>query len=79
MISEKVFTFDPRITVYSISAGAQAQLPDGAWQRPTLTVALNSQFKLNVLSVCPRIDVSQVRGAKSDAAVCDKRGEIQRF
>lgn len=49
MISEKVFTFDPRITVYSISAGAHAQLPDGAWQRPTLTVALNSQFKLNVL------------------------------
>lgn len=49
MISEKVFTFDPRITVYSISAGAHAQLPDGAWQRPTLTVALISQFKLKVL------------------------------
>lgn len=47
-ISTKVYALDPDITIYSLAAGSTDQLPDVAWQRPTLTVALNSKFNLTV-------------------------------
>ena len=47
-ISEKIFIIDPDITIYSLSAGSTDQLPEAAWQRPTLTVALSSAFNLKV-------------------------------
>ena len=47
-ISAKVFALDPDITIYSLAAGSTDQLPEAAWQRPTLTVALSSKFNLNV-------------------------------
>ena len=47
-ISAKVFDLDPDITIYSLPAGSTDQLPDVAWQRPTLTVALNPRFILRI-------------------------------
>lgn len=47
-ISDKIFAMDPDITIYSLAAGSSDQLPEAAWQRPTLTVALNSVFNLKV-------------------------------
>ena len=47
-ISEKVFAIDPDITIYSLATGSTDQLPEAAWQRPTLTVALNSKISLEV-------------------------------
>jgi hypothetical protein len=47
-ISAKVLALDPDITIYSLAAGSTDQLPESAWQRPTLTVALNSKFNLKV-------------------------------
>lgn len=47
-ISEKVFVLDPEITIYSLATGTTDQLPEAAWQRPTLTVALNSKFNLKI-------------------------------
>ncbi|MEP7172012.1 MAG: hypothetical protein ABI705_00850 [Aestuariivirga sp.] len=47
-ISTKVFALDPDITIYSLATGSTDQLPDVAWQRPTLTVALNPKFNLKV-------------------------------
>ena len=47
-ISEKVFAIDPDITIYSLPTGSTDQLPGAAWQRPTLTVALSSNFNLRV-------------------------------
>ncbi len=47
-ISEKVFAIDPDITIYALGTGSVDQLPEAAWQRPTLTVALNSTFNLKI-------------------------------
>lgn len=47
-ISEKIFALDPDITIYALAAGSDDQLPEAAWQRPTLTVALNPVFNLRV-------------------------------
>lgn len=47
-ISEKIYALNRQITIYSLSAGSTDQLPEAAWQRPTLTVALNSSFNLRV-------------------------------
>src|SRR5436190_22666659 len=47
-ISAKVFALDPDITIYSLATGSTDQLPELAWRRPTLTVALNSTFNLKV-------------------------------
>ncbi|HUQ38305.1 MAG TPA: hypothetical protein VM144_18200 [Aestuariivirga sp.] len=47
-ISTKIFALDPDITIYSLATGTTDQLPQTAWQRPTLTVALNAKFNLEV-------------------------------
>jgi hypothetical protein len=47
-ISEKIFALDPDITIYSLATGSTDQLPEAAWQRPTLTVAFSSMFNLKV-------------------------------
>ena len=47
-ISAKVFALDSDITIYSLATGSTDQLPEAAWQRPTLTVALNSEFNLKI-------------------------------
>ena len=47
-ISAKVFALDPDITIYSLATRSTEQLPEAAWQRPTLTVALNAKFYLKV-------------------------------
>jgi hypothetical protein len=47
-ISTKIFGLDPDITIYSLAGGSTDQLPELAWQRPTLTVALNSTFNLKI-------------------------------
>jgi hypothetical protein len=47
-ISEKIFAMDPDITIYALSAGSDDQLPEAAWQWPTLTVAFTSRYKLKV-------------------------------
>ena len=47
-ISTKIFALDPDITIYSLATGTTDQLPETAWQRSTLTVALNAKFNLKV-------------------------------
>jgi hypothetical protein len=47
-ISAKIFALDPDITTYSFAISSTDQLSEAAWQRPTLTVALNSMFNLKV-------------------------------
>lgn len=47
-IAEKVNAFDRNITVYHLPAGLAAELPVGAWQYPTLTVSLVSEFRLPI-------------------------------
>lgn len=47
-ISEKVFAMDPDITIYALDTGSADQLPEAAWQRPTLTVALSTTFNLKI-------------------------------
>ncbi|MFT3986150.1 hypothetical protein [Aestuariivirga sp.] len=48
LISQKVFALDDDITIYSVPAQINAQLPPEVWQRPTLTVALTSDYKLKI-------------------------------
>ncbi|MFN4143364.1 hypothetical protein [Aestuariivirga sp.] len=43
-IAEKVFARDPAITVYCVPVQMTAPLPESAWERPALTVALTSAF-----------------------------------
>lgn len=47
-ISEKISAIDPAISVYSIGPKTTRAMPDDAWSRPTLTVALLSKFKAEI-------------------------------
>lgn len=47
-ISLKVRAIDPAMVIYSLPARLKADLPTGAWQHPTLTVALQGNFRLKV-------------------------------
>src|SRR5436190_24114964 len=47
-IANKVFALDGSITIYSLGNGYTVQLPDSAWKKPTLVVALTSQYNLKV-------------------------------
>jgi hypothetical protein len=47
-IAQKVNALDGGITIYQLSAGFTAHLPDAAWQHPTLTVALSSRFGVTI-------------------------------
>jgi len=47
-IAARVNAIDRGITVYHLPYKLKAELPDSAWQYPTLTVALTSSFRLPV-------------------------------
>lgn len=47
-ISLKVRALDPAMVIYSLPARLKTDLPAGAWQYPTLTVALQGDFRLKV-------------------------------
>ena len=47
-IAQKVNALDKGITIYQLSAGFTARLPDAAWEHPTLTVAMSSRFGLKI-------------------------------
>jgi hypothetical protein len=47
-IAEKISIIDPEISVFCIDPRTIRAVPDDAWERPTLTVALLSQFKANI-------------------------------
>jgi hypothetical protein len=47
-IANKVFALDSNITIYSLGSGYTVQLPDSAWRKPTLVVALTSKYNLKV-------------------------------
>ncbi len=47
-ISHKVFALDNDITIYSLDSNYAAELPDSVWKKPTLVVALTSQFNLKI-------------------------------
>lgn len=47
-IAATVNAIDKDITVYHLPASLRVELPVSAWQYPTLTVALTSQFKLPI-------------------------------
>jgi hypothetical protein len=47
-IAAKVNSLDPTITIYHLPMTLDADLPVSAWQYPTLTVALNSHFRIPI-------------------------------
>ena len=47
-ISLKVRDLDPDLVIYSLPARLKGGLPEDAWQHPTLTVALQGDFRLTV-------------------------------
>ena len=47
-IGQKVIALDASIAVFHLPARLVTELPAGAWQYPTLTVALTSQFRLPI-------------------------------
>ncbi|HUQ36875.1 MAG TPA: hypothetical protein VM144_10920 [Aestuariivirga sp.] len=47
-IADKVFALDGSITIYSLGSRYTVQLPDSAWKKPTLVVALTSRYNLKV-------------------------------
>jgi hypothetical protein len=47
-IANKVFALDSSITTYSLGNGYTVQLPDSAWKKPTLVVALTPRYNLKV-------------------------------
>jgi len=47
-ISQKVFALDDDITIYSVPAKLEAQLPPEVWRHPTLTVALTTDYRLKI-------------------------------
>ena len=47
-IAEKISAIDPAISVFSIGPKITRAMPDDAWRRPTLTVALMSNFKADI-------------------------------
>lgn len=48
-IAQKVNALDRKITIYQLSAGYRGGLPEGAWDLPTLTVALSATFGLKIM------------------------------
>jgi hypothetical protein len=47
-IARKIFATDPAISVFCIDLATSRVMPDDAWKRPTLTVALQSKFKADI-------------------------------
>jgi hypothetical protein len=47
-ISEKIAAIDPGIHVFPVNAAMSRAVPDDAWARPTLTVALLAKFKSEI-------------------------------
>jgi hypothetical protein len=47
-IAEKISITEPTISVYCIDPRTSRVMPDDAWQRPTLTVALLAKFKADI-------------------------------
>ena len=47
-ISLKVRALDPALVIYSLPARLKGALPEEAWQYPTLTVALQGDFRLKI-------------------------------
>lgn len=47
-IAQKIAAIDPAITVFSVDDRAVQVMPDGAWELPTLTVALTNSFKAEI-------------------------------
>ncbi len=47
-IAQKISAIDPAIIVFCIDKSTSRVMPDDAWKRPTLTVALQSKFKAEI-------------------------------
>ena len=47
-IAQKIFAIDPAISVFCIDARTSQVMPDDAWKRPTLTVALLRRFNTDI-------------------------------
>jgi len=47
-IAQKISAIDPAISVFCIDRQTERVMPDDAWERPTLTVALLGKFKANI-------------------------------
>jgi hypothetical protein len=47
-ISDRITAIDPAISVFAIDSRTSRVMPDDAWTRPTLTVALLAKFKANI-------------------------------
>jgi hypothetical protein len=47
-VARKIFAIDPAISVFCIDKSTSHVMPDNAWKRPTLTVALQSRFKADI-------------------------------
>src|ERR1700752_2702559 len=47
-IAKKISAIDPAISVFCISHTTWRAMPEAAWQRPTLTVVLQSRFKAEI-------------------------------
>jgi hypothetical protein len=47
-VAGKISAIDPAISVFCIDKSTSHVMPDNAWKRPTLTVALQSTFKANI-------------------------------
>jgi len=47
-ITEKIFAIDPAISVFCIDQSVSRVMPDDAWERPTLTVALMTKFNAEI-------------------------------
>src|SRR5687768_15442593 len=47
-IARKIFAIDPAVSVFCIDGQTSRVMPDDAWKRPTLTVALKFRFKADI-------------------------------
>jgi hypothetical protein len=47
-IAKKILAVDPAISVFCIDQSTSHAMPDNAWERPTLTVALAAKFKAEI-------------------------------
>jgi hypothetical protein len=47
-ISDRITAIDPEISVFAIDARTSRVMPDDAWARPTLTVALLAKFAAQI-------------------------------